>query len=230
MRPVVYLLPGLLCDEAVWRAQSEILSRTHDVRVPHFFGFSSLPGMARSVLAAAPDRFALAGHSMGGRVALEIMRLAPERVERIALLNTGIHDVRPGEVERRQVLVDIAYTKGMEALAAAWAPPMVAPGRVDDAVLMAEITAMVRRATPQIYAGQIRALLNRPAVRDLLGEIRCLASVIGARQDGWSPLAQHEEIASLIPGARLTCIEDCGHMSPMEKPGAVTEALSNWLA
>jgi pimeloyl-ACP methyl ester carboxylesterase len=230
MRPVVYLLPGLLCDEAVWRAQSERLAVTHDVRVPFFFGYSSLPDMARSVLEVAPRRFSLAGHSMGGRVALEIMRLAPERVERLALLNTGIHEVRPGEAERRQALVNLAFDQGMEALAAAWVPPMVAPMRLQDAVLMDEITSMVCRATPEIFAGQIQALLDRPAVRDVLGVINCPVHVIGARQDGWSPLSQHEEIASLIQGACLKTIENCGHMSPMEQPSAIADILVEWLS
>jgi pimeloyl-ACP methyl ester carboxylesterase len=230
MRSVVYLLPGLLCDAAIWQAQTARLSLDFDVRVPNFFGYDSIPSMARGVLADAPEQFAVAGHSMGGRVALEIMRLAPERVERLALLNTGIHEVREGEAEKRQVLVDLAFAKGMKALAAAWAPPMVAPRRVNDAALMGEITAMVCRATPDIFHGQISALLNRPTVRELLGTIRCPVQVIGARQDGWSPVAQHEEIASLIPGTALTCIEDCGHMSPMEQPAAVAAALTRWLA
>jgi len=230
VRPVVYLLPGLLCDEAVWRAQARRLSVTHQVRVPNFFGYSSLPDMARAVLAEAPDRFALAGHSMGGRVALEAMRLAPERVERLALLNTGIHDVREGEAARRQVLVDLAYREGMKALAAAWVPPMVAPERAGEAALLDDIATMVCRATPEIFHGQIRALLARPTVRELLPAIRCPVAVVGARQDGWSPLAQHEEMAALIAGAQLTCIEDCGHFSPLERPAAVTDALVRWLA
>lgn len=229
MRPIVYLLPGLLCDGEVWQAQARALAETYDVRVPLFYGFSSLVAMARSVLAQAPERFALAGHSMGGRVALEIMRLEPERVERLALLNTGIHEVQKGEAERRQVLVDIAYEHGMEALALAWAPPMVAPRRVKDAALMGAITAMVCRATPDIFHGQIRALLSRPAVRDVVSAIHCPVAVIAARDDGWSPLAQHEEIASLVRGAKLSCIENCGHMSPMEQPEAVSEALAAWL-
>lgn len=230
MRPVIYLLPGLLSDAAVWRAQVQRLSDTHDVRVPQFFGYDSIPAMARGVLAGAPDRFALAGHSMGGRVAVEIMRLAPERVDRLALLNTGIHAVREGEAAKRQVLVDLALAEGMEALAARWAPPMVAPARVADVALMEEIAAMVCRATPEIFRRQIRALLNRPVVRDVLGAIACPTCVIGARHDGWSPLSQHEEIASLIAGARLVCVEDCGHFSPLERPDAVSAALSAWLA
>lgn len=230
MPSVVYLLPGLLCDGAVWRHQARLLSRTHDVRVADFRGYDSLPAMARSVLGGAPERFAVAGHSMGGRVALEMMRLEPGRIERLALLNTGIHELRPGEADKRQVLVDLAEADGMEALAARWAPPMVAPRRLDDAALMEDITAMVCRSTPEIFRRQIRALLNRPPVRDGLGGISCPTHVIAADEDGWSPLAQHEEIAALIPGARLVCIEQCGHMSPMERPEAVTAALAAWLA
>lgn len=230
MRPIVYLLPGLLSDAAVWRAQAQALSETHDVCVPHFFGYDSISAMARGVLAGAPDRFALAGHSMGGRVAIEIMRMAPGRVERLALLNTGIHAVREGEAAKRQVLIDLALAQGMEALAARWAPPMVAPNRVGDTELMEEITAMVCRATPEIFHRQIRALLNRPVIRDVLGVIDCPTCVIGARHDGWSPLSQHEEIAALIPDATLVCIEDCGHFSPLERPDAVSAALTAWLA
>ncbi len=229
MRSIVYLLPGLLSDAAAWRAQAQHLSETHEIRVPHFFGYDSIAAMARGVLAGAPDRFALAGHSMGGRVALEIMRMAPERVERLALLNTGIHAVREGEAAKRQVLVDLALAEGMEALAARWAPPMVAPDRAADATLMEEIAAMVCRATPESFRRQIRALLNRPPVRDVLGAIDCPTCVIGARHDGWSPLVQHEEIASLIPGSTLVCIEDCGHFSPLERPDAVSTALAAWL-
>jgi pimeloyl-ACP methyl ester carboxylesterase len=230
MRPIIYLLPGLLSDAAVWRTQAQYLSETHEVRAPHFFGYDSIPAMARGVLAGAPKQFALAGHSMGGRVAIEIMRMAPERVERLALLNTGIHAVREGEAAKRQVLIDLAMAEGMEALAARWAPPMVAPNRVADTALMEEIAAMVCRATPEIFRRQIRALLNRPVVADVLGAIDCPTCVIGARHDGWSPLSQHEEIASLIPGAKLLCIEDCGHFSPLERPDAVSSVLVAWFA
>jgi pimeloyl-ACP methyl ester carboxylesterase len=227
---VVYLLPGLLCDAAVWRAQVRILSAAHELRVPNFFGYDSIPAMARSVLAGAPERFALAGHSMGGRVAIEIMHQGPERIERFALFNTGVHAVREGEAAKRQILVDIALSQGMEALAARWAPPMVAPERMTDAALMGEIAAMVCRATPEIFKRQIRALLNRPAARDVLGTIRCPTMIVAGQQDGWSPIAQHEEIAAAVAGCTLVCIEDCGHMSPMEQPDAVSRALSHWLS
>ncbi|MEI9988717.1 MAG: alpha/beta fold hydrolase [Rhizomicrobium sp.] len=227
MKQVVFLLPGLLCDAAVWRSQVRTLSDGHDVRVPHFFGYDSIPAMARSVLAMAPERFSLAGHSMGARVAIEIAGQAPERVERLALFDTGVHDVRPGEREGRQELVDLAYAQGMEALAARWIPPMLAPAA--DPALMAEIAAMVCRATPLIFARQIRALLERPSARAVLPAIACPVQIAVGRQDGWSPVSQHEEIAALVPGAKLTVIEDCGHMAPLEQPRAVGDILANWL-
>jgi pimeloyl-ACP methyl ester carboxylesterase len=226
---VVFLLPGLLCDAAVWRSQANFLSDSHDVRIANFFGYDSLPAMARSVLAMAPARFSIAGHSMGARVAIEIVNQAPERVERLSLLDTGVHDVRPGEREARQELVNLANVEGMEALAARWIPPMVAPDRVGDAALMEEISAMVCRATPLIFARQIRALLARPSAQAVLPNIRCPVDVIVGRQDGWSPVSQHEEIVTAVPGARLTIIEDCGHMAPLERPEAVGDILTEWL-
>src|SRR4051794_37969107 len=103
-RPVLYLLPGLLCDRVTWAHQVEGLADLAEVRVASFYGFDSIPAMAQSVLDEAPARFAVAGHSMGARVALEMVRAAPERVERLALLDTGTHPVRPGEAEKRQEL------------------------------------------------------------------------------------------------------------------------------
>ena len=117
-REVLYLLPGLLCDRVTWAHQIEGLADVAEIRVPSFYGFDSLTAMADSVLAEAPERFAVAGHSMGARVALELVRAAPQRVERLALLDTGTHPVREGEAEKRQELVDLAFREGMAALAA----------------------------------------------------------------------------------------------------------------
>ena len=228
-RPTVFLLPGLLCDATVWRDQAAVLGESHDVVIPDFFGLSSIGDMAARVLDQAPARFSVAGHSMGGRVALEIVRRVPERVERLALLDTGVHPRRPGEEDKRQELVDLAYRQGMQALAARWLPPMVHPDRVADETLMEELTAMVCRATPEIHEGQIRALLDRPDASVQLGDIAVPTLLVCGRQDAWSPLAQHEAMASSIPGARLVVIEDSGHMSTVEQPAAVTAALAQWL-
>lgn len=228
-RPTLILLPGLLCDASVWAHQMAHLSDLASVVVAELRGFDSIDAMAESVLAQAPPRFALAGHSMGGRVALEVARRAPERVERLALLDTGIHPRRDGEETSRGALVALARTEGMAAMARRWLPPMVHPERGAEPALMEPLTAMVCATTPDVFAGQQKALLNRRDASVDLPAIACPTAVIVGRQDGWSPPAQHEEIANAIPGAVLTVIEDSGHMSTVERPEAVTAALRLWL-
>lgn len=228
-KPALILLPGLLCDASVWSAQITALADIADIHTPDFLGQDNLTSMAQRVLNDAPQRFSVAGHSMGARVALEIIRLAPERVTRLALLDTGIHPPIPGEPEKRQVLVDLANTEGMAALAAAWLPPMVHPDRLQDRAFMAGLTAMVERATPEIYAGQIRALLNRPDAAPGLARITCPVLIGVGRQDAWSPPAQHEAMARALPHATYVVFEDSGHMAQMEAPEAVNAALRRWL-
>lgn len=226
----IYLLCGLLCDEEVWAAQAAALGRVHDVRVVAFPRHDSLRAMAEQVLAGAPERFALAGHSMGGRVALEVYRLAPARVERLALLDTGYEAAHPGEAERRALLVDRARAEGIGAIAAEWGLPMLAPGRRFDAALVAQVLAMVGRMSPEIYAAQTRALLARPDAAGVLARVDCPALVLCGRQDGWSPPERHERMAALMARAPiLRLIDNCGHMSMMEQPAAVLGALRDWL-
>lgn len=228
-RSTVVLLPGLLCDEDVWSGQIGPLSDEFDIFCPGFLDQPSIAAMAEAVLARTPQRFALAGHSMGGRVALEIVARAPDRVERLALLDTGFHPARPGEAEARSRLIRVAIEEGMGALAGHWLPPMLGPGRVRDNALLNRLSAMVERATPELFQRQIAALLGRPNAHKGLAAIPCLTAVIVGRQDAWSPLAQHQEMAARIPRAVLTVIEDSGHMSPAEQPEAVAEALAAWM-
>jgi pimeloyl-ACP methyl ester carboxylesterase len=228
------LLPGLLCDRASW---DDVVRRLADVatcRVPDYGDADTLAAMARRVLANAPDRFALAGHSMGARVAVEVLRLAPARVTHLALLDTGSAALPAGaagvdERARREALVALARREGMRALAHAWLPPMIPPERRDDAALVGAIVAMVERKTPQQFAAQVRALLARPDLAAFLPTVRVPTLVACGAEDGWSPLAQHEAIARLVPGARLVAIPGCGHMAPMERPDAVAAALRAWL-
>lgn len=224
---ILYLLPGLLCDDSVWRHQCENLSDVLDVRVANFKGFDSLTAMAQSILEQTSAAFYLAGHSMGGRVALEVMNLAPERVSKLALLDTGVHPRQDGESKKRQALIDLARDKGMAALAESWARPMLHPSRQQGA-LMDEICAMVCRYSLAEYEGQIKALLNRPDARPYLANIACETLVMAGREDTWSPPEQHQEFAALIPRAQLSIIENCGHMATMEQPEIVTEALRRW--
>ena len=182
------LLSGLLCDETVWSGVVESLDGAVEVQVIAFPGFGSISMMAGHVLRLAPDRFALAGHSMGGRVALEVLRQAPDRVSGIALLNTGVHAVREGEAESRGRLVQLARTQGMHAVAAAWLPPMMGASSDRVAQLMPKLTAMIERYTPESFAAQIVALLNRPAAEAVLPAIRVPTLLVCGTADSWSPL------------------------------------------
>lgn len=232
-RPAIVLLPGLLCDAAVWQAQRAALPGA-DCIVPDYGWRDSIEAMARQALeeVKAP-RFALAGHSMGGRVALEMVRLAPERIERLALLDTGFAPHAAGEAgdaERRErhALLALARQRGMRDMGRQWARGMVHPAHLETPVFEA-ILAMIERKTPAIFEAQIRALLGRPNARPVLQSLRCPTTFICGRQDTWSPLARHEEMHALVPGSELVVIEDCGHMTPMEQPQAVSAALARWL-
>ncbi|MDB5743039.1 MAG: alpha/beta hydrolase fold [Polaromonas sp.] len=234
-KPVLFLLPGLLCDRATWAAQCEALAELADCRVPVYRTLDSIEAMAAHVLRAAPSgRFALAGHSMGGRVALEVLRRAPERVDRLALLDTGFQGLAPGDAGEKEragrcQLLSRARAEGMRAMGAQWARGMVHPAQVGTPVFE-EILAMIERSTPDMFDAQIRALLNRPDASALLTQIRCPTLLLCGRDDLWSPLARHEDMQRAIPGARLQVIEACGHMTTMEQPQAVSRALAQWLA
>jgi pimeloyl-ACP methyl ester carboxylesterase len=224
------LLPGLLCDATVWVDQLSAFRDSATVVIPDFHGLDSITGMAERVLAQTSGPISVAGHSMGGRVALEVLRLAPERVERLALLDTGFHPAGAAEPAQRQVLVDLANEEGMSALVRQWLPPMVHPDRLSDEALMQPLRDMIHRASPEIYEKQIHALLHRPDATGQLPAIACPTAVLCGRQDAWSPLDRHIEMARIIPGAELTIVEECGHMSTVERPEIVTEALRSWLA
>ncbi len=167
-RPALVLIPGLLCDELVWQHQVRHFAGSHDVIVPMLDGFDSIPAMAASVLALAPGRFSLAGHSLGGRIALEVVRQDAARVEALALLDTGVHPCTPGEPARRQELLALACTRGMDAVAREWLPPMVHPDRRADRGFMAPLEAMVERRTPATFRNQVTALLERPDAAPVL--------------------------------------------------------------
>ncbi|WP_052003550.1 alpha/beta hydrolase [Microvirga sp. BSC39] len=228
-RPTILLLPGLLCDASVWTAQVEALRPHAHVLVADFSQHDSLEAMGRSALAMVEGPIIAVGHSMGARVAMEMVHLAPKRIVKLALIDTGIDTRREGEEAKRQVLVDLAYAEGMGALADRWLPPMVHPDRIDDQTLLAPMKAMVMRATPEQHRRQIQALLNRPNLVPRLADVTCPTLVMVGRQDRWSPLAQHEEMAARIPNAELVVIEDSGHMTLLEQPEQVSNALLRWL-
>lgn len=232
-KPCIVFLPGLLCDEAVWQEQRKALSFADSI-IPSYGHAASIEDMAYLVLGeVGAQRFSLAGHSMGGRVALEIVRMAPQRVERLALLDTGMEPIATGEAgaserAKRMALLHKAHEHGMREMGGQWARGMVHPGRLDTP-LFEEVLDMVARFTPAIFAAQIDALLGRPDATTVLQALNCPTLLVCGRQDLWSPLSRHERMQELCPGAELVVIEDSGHMSTMEQPEQVSKALADWM-
>lgn len=234
-RPTLLLLPGLLCDHAVWREQQAALADDVHSIVIDYGQADSIEAMARLALAQvqAPT-FSVAGHSMGGRVALEIARLSPQRLERIALMDTGMDPIAQGEAGEREIagrmsLLKTARERGMRAMGEVWARGMVHESRLDTP-LFEEVLAMIERKTPEIFAAQLKALIERPDARGVLAQLQCATLLLCGREDAWSPLARHEDMHARVPGSTLVVVEHSGHMSTMEQPAAVTQALRDWLA
>ena len=222
------VLPGLLCDSRMFGG---LLAHFSHARVVDGFygGARSIEAMAEFALAQLPERVCLLGHSMGARVALEMLRREPARIERLALVDTGVHPVRAGETEKRYALAELGREHGMAALVDAWLPPMLSPAAQEDQQLLECLKAMCVSAGIEIYEAQIAALLSRPELDSLLPTIRCPTFAIVGSADQWSPPAQHEAIVAAIPGARLRVVEGAGHMLPAETPELFNLVIDEWL-
>ena len=181
-------------------------------------------------------RRAIAGHSMGGRVALEVVRQAPERVTHLGLLDTGYRARAAGaagddEATKRHALLDIARRDGVAAMAREWVQGMVAPARLQDQALIDDIIAMFARRSATIFANQIKALLERPDASGVLASLQVPTLLLCGREDSWSPPVQHEEMLRLAGDvASFVVVEHAGHMSTQERPAEVAAAMRSWLA
>ena len=229
------LLPGLVCDATVWTQVRGVLKSSADIHVAEYGTLDSLGAMAEKVLADIDGPFALAGHSMGGRIALEMFRRAPQRIRAIALMDTGVLPLAPGDAGQRETrgrheLLDIARSQGMAAMASRWVQGMVWPPRLGERPLIDGIVDMFARSSAAVFAAQIAALLQRPDASALLAQIRCPALVLCGEEDSWAPAARHRDMAARIPGASLALIPECGHMCTLERPEAVTHAMQEWFA
>jgi pimeloyl-ACP methyl ester carboxylesterase len=229
-KPSLVLVPGLLCDAALWRAQTEDLADIATPWVADVMRDDTMAGMAERVLAEAPPgRFALAGLSMGGYVAQAIMRAAPERVERLALLDTSAKADTPEQTARRLGLIELAEKGQFHGVTPRLLPLFLHPDRLSDKPLTDAVMAMTERVGKDAFLRQQRSIISRPDSRPNLPKIKCPTVVICGRDDQMTPLDWSEEIASLIPGARLVVIEHCGHLTTMERPWEVNVALRQWL-
>ena len=223
------LLPGLLCDAALWRHQTDTLADIAEITVADLTGDDSFDDMARTVLKAAPETFALAGLSMGGYVAHEIMRRAPDRVTRLALLDTSARADTPGQSERRRAFIAQTRHGDFKGVTSKLLPMLIHPDRLEDWDLTGTITAMAEGVGREAFLRQQNAIMHRPDGRRDLSAIHCPTLVLCGRQDALTPLAGHEEMAEGISNSNLVVIEDCGHMAPLERPRAVSAVMRYWL-
>jgi len=231
MKQQLVLLPGLLCDAALWEPQLSELADIADFFVADLTEYETMKEMGESVLRDAPwKEFALAGLSMGGYVALEVMRQAPQRVTRLALLDSRARPETPDETERRQQLMKLAQSeRGFTPVTSRMLPLMLHPSRVKDAQLTKTIRDMAERTGVEAYLRQQRAIMSRPDFRPGLPKIKCPTLVLCGRQDQLTPLECSAEMAAAIPGAKLVVVEKCGHLSTLERPESVNGALRDWL-
>jgi pimeloyl-ACP methyl ester carboxylesterase len=228
---MLLFLPGLICDARIFAPQLDAFPGS---RAIEGYGLAdSLPAMARVALAQVDawgiERLDLFGHSMGGRVALELYRLAPERVRRLALCSTGVHYISEGEPAKRRALQAVGHERGFEALVDTWLPPMVAEANRDKPDYT-EMRRMCLDAGQAMFDAQIDAQLTRPVQEDVLPTITCPTLVMTGELDAWSGPAQHEAIASQIPDSELVIVAGAGHMLLREAPEEVNQAIARWLA
>lgn len=224
------LLPGMLCDALMWSHQFRSFSGEIQVQVGDIGVADSVQEIARDVLSEAPPTFALAGLSMGGIVALEMWRQAPERIERLALLDTNYRaDTGERKLLRDRQIRQVEEGQLRQILRDELKPNYLAIQHRNNTKLLDELLAMGQRLGDQVFIRQSLALRDRPDSTATLATIQCPVLVLCGAQDTLCPETLHREMASQIPRAKLSVIADCGHISTMEAPERVTVELRKWL-
>jgi len=224
------MVPGLLCDAGLWQAQMDALSNIADIIVPDLRPFETIGDMAEHVLDIAPaDYFALAGLSMGGYVSFEIMRRAPERIDRLALIATSARPDDQAHARRRRLLLSQARHGRFRGVTPKMLPQLINAKHLENAALTQTITDMAARIGREAFVRHQSAILARPDSRAILGEIQCPALVVCGADDQWTPLECSQEMVEQIPHARLEVIDDSGHLPPLEQPVRVSHLLREWI-
>jgi pimeloyl-ACP methyl ester carboxylesterase len=225
----ILLVPGLACSPRIFAPVVPALWRFGPVTVANHIRNDNMGAIARKILAEAPPRFALAGHSMGGYIAFEIMRQAPERVAKLALMNTQARPDTPEASERRRGQIARAKAGEYRAILDELFAGFVHPSRRDDSGLRQLVNDMGDDVGPEAFVRQLTAIMSRPDSRPSLAWIKCPTLVLSSDEDKTVPNSLSTEMADGIPGAKLTVIPDCGHLTPLEQPQATAEALVEWL-
>jgi pimeloyl-ACP methyl ester carboxylesterase len=226
--PIV-LVPGLNCSALLYAEQIPALWRFGPVTIADHTRDDSIPAIARCILAAAPQRFALAGLSLGGYISFEIVRQAPERVVKLALLDTSARPESPAQTERRAKAIAKVKAGGLVEATDDSFFFFVHPARHQDAALRDIVRRMGEETGVDAYLRQQQAIIARPDSRPGLSAIGCPTLVLVGEEDKGTTPEMAREIAAGIAGSRLVTVPDCGHLSTIERPQAVTEALVTWL-
>lgn len=229
MAETLVLIPGLANTSSLYEAQIRALSPLRKVVVADHARDDSMAGIAARLLAAAPERFALAGLSMGGYVAMEVLRQAPERVERVAFLDTTARPDTEQAREERLRMIALAEGGRFEDVVSRLWPRLVSKRGQEDAGLKARVTGMMREVGPEAYVRQQRAILSRPDSRSLLPQIEIPALVLVGEEDAITPPDVAREMAEMIEWASLVVVPGAGHLSTLERPEEVSRALRIWL-
>lgn len=224
------LIPGLLCDAALWRHQLEHMKASLTLTVPDITAFDSIPAMAEKVLADAPATFALAGLSLGGYVAQEVMRQAPERVERLALVATNARADNEAQLKTRGDLIKLAELGKFKGVTPRLLPNLIHPARLEDPEVAGVVLEMAERVGQQAFVRSQKAIMARKDGRTDLEAIRVPTLVLAGREDQLCPPKVQEEMAERLSNGKLVFIEDCGHLPPLERPRTVTALFRYWLA
>jgi pimeloyl-ACP methyl ester carboxylesterase/ribosomal protein S18 acetylase RimI-like enzyme len=224
----ILLVPGMLTSPRLFERQLPALWRLGPVTIADHTRDDTVAGIAGRILADAPPRFALAGLSMGGYVALEILRQAPERVARLALLDTSARPDTPEQTQRRLGQIELARGGRFGEIADQQFPLLVHRSRHGDAAARELVRLMADETGPEAFIRQQRAIMGRPDSRPGLAAIGCPTLVLVGDGDQLTPPAWSEEMAAGIPGARLVVVAGAGHLSTLDQPERVTEALVAW--
>ncbi|AXS42024.1 alpha/beta fold hydrolase [Breoghania sp. L-A4] len=227
MEPIVFV-PGLLCTEILYAPQLAAFG-DRPLMVADHRGHETMAKIAAAILVQAPERFALVGLSMGGYVAMEIMRQAADRVSRLALLDTAARADTPEQTARRETLVGITKKGQFNRIVPLLHPSLVHPDRVADADLRGATEEMARDTGPEAFLRQQAAIIARPDSRASLANVTCPALVLVGDADALTPPERAQEMHAIIPGSRLEVVPHCGHLSTLERPEVVTSALRGWL-
>ena len=229
MTEPVVLLPGLMCDARLFQPQIIALSQVTGVMVAPITEGERVEEIASRVLDLCPRKFALAGLSMGGIVAMEVMRRAPERITRIALMDTNPMAESPKVAAAREPQIVAARAGRLEdVMREEMKPNYLAPGPQRREVLDI-VMAMARDLGPEVFVRQSRALQRRPDQQAVLRKVKVPALILCGEHDALCPVKRHEFMSELIPYAQLTVVPGAGHLPTLEQPEAVTEALRGWL-